>query len=291
MAETGSRKSVRLSEAPPPTGLRLDEHPGVFRVVAPNPGPMTYHGTNTWFIETNDPGGPLALLDPGPDDASHLDAILAAGAGRISHILVSHAHGDHIGLAPALSRALALPIHAHAAIARVGIHADTPIADGFALGRLRALHTPGHALDHLCFSYDGDSLFTADHVMGWSTSVVPPPPEGDSTDYFASLRRLLDRNDARYFSGHGPVIERPRAMVATMIAQRTRRENQVADLVRSGPTDMDALVARLYPSLKPGLDFAARANIAGHLARLEQEGVISPGLIAWRPDAPTPPAF
>ncbi len=279
-----------MTEPPPPIGLPLAEHPGVFRVVAANPGPMTYHGTNTWLVEYDEPGGPLALIDPGPRDKAHLDAILDAGDGRITHILVSHAHGDHIALARDLSRALDLSIHAHALIARVGIEADVPIGEGFALGRLRALFTPGHSCDHLCFAYD-DGLFTADHVMGWSTSVVPPPPEGSADHYIASLRRLLERDDRRYFSGHGPVIERPMPMVGHLIAQRLRRERQIADLVAAGACSVDALVARLYPTLKPGLDFAARANIAGHLARLENGAVIEPGSVVWRSDAPTPPAF
>jgi glyoxylase-like metal-dependent hydrolase (beta-lactamase superfamily II) len=283
-------RAVRLQEPPPPVGIPLHEHEGAFRVVAPNPGPMTYHGTNTWFIETEEPGGPLALLDPGPDDDAHLAAILQAGAGRITHLLVSHAHGDHIALAPRLAQALDLPIHAHPAIARVGIDPGIPIGEGSTIGRLTALHTPGHALDHLCFAY-GDSLFTADHVMGWSTSVVPPPPEGDAGDYLLSLRRLLERDDRRYLSGHGPVIENPRPMVTSLIAGRLRRGRQIAELVRSGVTDLETLTARLYPTLKQGLNTAARANLAGHIARLEHEGTIAPGLLAWRQTEPTPPAF
>ncbi len=263
----------------------------MFRVVAANPGPMTYHGTNTWFAEIAEPGGPLAVIDPGPDDDAHLAAIIAAGAGRITHLLVSHAHGDHIALAPRLSRALDLPIHAHPLVARVGIEADIPIDNGFTLGRLASLHTPGHATDHLCFAYDRNSLFTADHVMGWSTSVVPPPPEGSAGQYLSSLRLLLERDDRVYFSGHGPLIENPRKMVSNLITQRLRREREVAELVRAGSRTIDDLLARLYPALKPGLDFAARANIAGHLARLEEEAVIGPGEVVWRRDQPTPPSF
>ena len=290
MQAARSPRSVRLQEVPPPVGIPLQEHPGAFRVVAPNPGPMTYHGTNTWFIETAEPGGPLALLDPGPDDDRHLAAILQAAAGRITHILVSHAHADHIALAPKLSAALGLPIRAHPAIARAGVDADVPLGDGHTIGRLTALHTPGHALDHLCFSY-GDTLFTADHVMGWSTSVVPPPPEGDAGDYLLSLRRLLERGDRRYLSGHGPVIENPKPMVTSLIAQRLRRGRQIAELVHSGVTDFDTLTGRLYPALRPGLDGAARANLAGHIAHLEQAGTITPGQLVWRRTGPMPPAF
>ncbi len=289
MAEA-TQRSRRLEETAPPIGVAIAEHPGVFRVVAGNPGPMTYHGTNTWFVEADEPGGPLTLLDPGPDDDDHLAAIIDAGQGRIAHILVSHAHGDHIALAPKLARALDLPIHAHPLVARCGIEADVEIGEGFERGRLRAIHTPGHACDHLCFGF-GDALFTADHVMGWSTSVVPPPPEGSANAYIDSLRRLLERDDQRYFSGHGPVIEKPRAMVSRLIAQRLGRGRDVADAVLSGLTDMDALVARLYPSLRGGLDMAARANIAGHVARLEEDGTIAPGTVRWQWPGATNPAF
>ncbi len=290
MADVQARRSARLQEPKPPIGTPIPEHPGVFRVVAPNPGPMTYHGTNTWLIELADPGGPLAVLDPGPDDDDHLAAVLAAGNGRIATILVSHAHGDHIALAPKLARALDLPIHAHPAIARVGIMADVAIGEGAEFGRVRALHTPGHALDHLCFAYDG-SLFTADHVMGWSTSVVPPPPEGDAGHYIDSLTRLADRNDRRYFSGHGPVIDEPLSMVSTLIAQRQRREREILNLVRGGLTNADNLVGKLYPTLKPGLDGAARANMAGHLAYLGRQKLLEGIMLeAWQHD-PIPPAF
>ena len=290
MADPAPRRQARLVEPPPPIGTPIHEQPGVFRVVAPNPGPMTYHGTNSWFIEIAEPGGPLALLDPGPDDDAHLAALIEAAASRLTHILVSHAHGDHISLAPRLSRALDLPLHAHPAVARVGVDPDIPIGEGAEFGRLRTLHTPGHALDHLCFAHD-HGLFTADHVMGWSTSVVPPPPEGDAGDYIDNLRRLLDRRDQRYFSGHGPVIENPGAMVTTLIAQRLRRERQIADLVDAGARTLDALIATLYPTLKPGLDDAARANIAGHLARLERLGRVALGVIDYQRGGPTPPAF
>ena len=289
MAEPG-RRTVRLSEASPAIGIPIEERPGITRIVAPNPGPMTYHGTNTWLIDLAEPGGPVALLDPGPDDDAHLAALLDAGAGRITHILVSHGHGDHVALAPRLADALRLPIHAHAAIARTGLTPGAVVEDGHVIGPLTAIHTPGHATEHLCFAHP-DGLFTADHVMGWSTSVVPPPPTGDAADYLASLRLLLDRADPRFFSGHGPVIEHPGTMLTHMIANRLRRERQVLALIEAGVADLDTLTARLYPSLREGLLFAARANIAGHVAKLEADGAIAPGAVAWQRQVPIPATF
>ena len=290
MAEAASRRTVRLSEPPPPIGTPIRESPGIARIVAPNPGPMTYHGTNTWLIDLAEPRGPVALLDPGPDDDHHLQALITAGAGRITHILVSHGHGDHLALASRLAEALALPLHAHPALARTGITPGIAIENGFSLGPLTAIHTPGHAIEHLCFAHP-DGLFTADHVMGWSTSVVPPPPTGSASDYLASLRHLLARADPRFFSGHGPVIERPGTMLTHLIANRLRRERQVRDLIREGVTTLDELTARLYPTLKDGLSFAARANVAGHVAKLEEDGTIELGLVAWERPDPIPPAF
>ncbi len=273
--------SRRLLEPEPPRGVRLDAAPGIFRVVAGNPGPMTYHGTNTWFVEQ--PEGGLAVIDPGPDDPHHLDAILAAGEGRISHILLSHAHADHAGLAPRLADALSLPIQAHRLLACfAGFMPDVALSDGDQVAGLEVLHTPGHAQDHLCFARPDGVLFTADHVMGWSTSVVPPAPHGSAHDYVSSLKRVRDRGDQMLLSGHGPAIDQPRVLITKLLAQRRRREQQVIDLLASEARHIDAFVALLYPSLKPGLDRAARANIAGFLEALAADGLAAADGEIWR---------
>ena len=265
-----TERGGRALEAPPPTGVPLAATAGIFRVVAPNPGPMTYNGTNTWFVP--DGAGGFAVIDPGPDDASHLAATLRAGAGRISHVLASHWHGDHIGNAAALAEALHLPIHGHALLAGRVAAPLVLLADGDCIAGLTAVHTPGHANDHLCFARETDRiLFTADHVMGWSTSVVPPPPYGSARDYLGSLKRLLGRDDVLYLSGHGPPITAPHALVRTLLAQRLRRERELRTVLAAAPADVTALVRRIYPALKPGLDGAAHANIEGLLAKLAED--------------------
>lgn len=270
MAET-SRGGARSLEARPPYGVPIVAPDGIFRVVAPNPGPMTYHGTNTWFVP--DGAGGLAVIDPGPDDASHLEATLSAGAGRISHVFVSHWHKDHLGNADALARRLGLRLHGHPTLRDHLTMPVAPLADGDRVAGLTVVHTPGHAQDHLCFARDPERiLFTADHVMGWSTSVVPPPPEGDAHDYLASLRLLLARDDAVYLSGHGPPITQPAALVGTLLAQRQRRERDVRGMIAAEPMTRAALVRRIYPTLKPGLDMAATGNIGGLLAKLARDG-------------------
>ena len=271
MAEA-ARGGARSLEQPPPTGVPIAASHGIFRVVAPNPGPMTYHGTNTWFVP--DGGGGFVVIDPGPDDASHLDATLRAGDGRISHVLVSHRHRDHLGNAAALSERLGLPLHGHRLLRPFTASPFVTLAHGDPIAGLTAVHTPGHAQDHLCFAHAASKmLFTADHVMGWSTSVVPPPPEGDARDYLASLRLLLARDDSIYLSGHGPPILQPHALVNTLLAQRLRRERELRYLISSEPATRDGLVRAVYPSLKAGLNGAATANIAGLLAKLAEDGV------------------
>ena len=245
----------------------------MFRVVADNPGPITYWGTNTWFVEAASDGA-LAVIDPGPDDPAHLRAILAAGDHRIRHILVSHAHADHVALAPRLAEALGLPIGGHEALfAHAGLEPRLVLADGDRVAGLTVVHTPGHAAEHLCFARDDGLLFTADHIMGWSTSVVPPPPSGDATDYLGSLRLVLERDDRALLPAHGPIITEPARATRALLAQRFRRERQVITLLAATrPIDFDALLARVYPAIKPGLDGATRANLGGYLARLEATG-------------------
>ena len=205
-----------LTEPEPERGANLPVLPGISRIVANNPGPMTYFGTNTYLIDT--PDG-LVVLDPGPDGhPEHVEAILRHTGGQIAFILVSHTHHDHVGAVPALQAATGAPT--------VGFRdqrgsppsmrtSNWTMASSFA--GMIALHTPGHASDHLCFALpaaNGDKvLFSADHVMSWSTSIVSPPG-GDMRDYFASLKLLLDRDDDVYLPGHGPPLREPRTWCA-----------------------------------------------------------------------------
>ena len=253
-----------LTEPEPLRGVATEVGPGIRRIVAANPGPMTYHGTNTWLVE--EPDG-ITVIDPGPDDPAHLDAVVAAGGGRITRILLSHSHADHLGNLAALRRATGAPVWALAPEAAP----DVVPAEGDAIGGLTVLHTPGHALDHLCFGRDDGVLFTGDHVMGWSTSMVPPPPYGDMAAYLASLEGLLLRDDRRYLSGHGPAIETPHAYVAHLLARRLDRERAILSVLSRAPSASREIVGRLYATLPPGLRRAAELNVLAHLWKLAGE--------------------
>ncbi|MBX5453035.1 MAG: MBL fold metallo-hydrolase [Acidobacteriia bacterium] len=257
-----------LTEPEPARGRALDVLPAVRRIVAANPGPMTYYGTNTYLIETVEG---IVVLDPGPDDSDHVAAILSAAHGRISHILLSHTHPDHVGATAALRAATGAKVYAYRVSADPNFEPDVALEDGDSVAGLTALHTPGHASDHLCFAMPGGILFTADHVMAWSTSVVSPP-SGDMAAYFMSLRRLLAREDRIYLAGHGPPLEHPHAYVRELLAHRIMRENAIANALRDGPTDTHTLMDRLYSKLDPMLRRAAERNVLAHLLKLQAEG-------------------
>jgi glyoxylase-like metal-dependent hydrolase (beta-lactamase superfamily II) len=199
-----------LTEPEPTRSVVQQLLPGIGRIVAANPGPMTYHGTNTYLIDT--PDG-LALLDPGPDSEEHVQDILAAVGDRLKLILVSHTHHDHIGALPALQKATGAPTAGYKDSAEPGFTPDIKLEDRWVISGLTAIHTPGHAADHICLAMtaqDGTKvLFSADHVMSWSSSIVSPP-FGDMAKYFDSLKLLLDRDDEIFLPG----AARPRARPA-----------------------------------------------------------------------------
>jgi len=262
-----------LTEHEPTRGVAQDVMPGVRRVVAANPGPMTYHGTNTYLIDT--PDG-LAVLDPGPDRAEHVQAVLAAAGGeKIALILVSHTHHDHVGAVPALKAATGAPTVGFRTSAVDTFEADIKLGDGDPVAGMVALHTPGHCSDHLCFStrIDGtETLFSADHVMSWSSSIVSPP-DGDMAAYFASLNLLLDRKqDAVYLPGHGPPLPGPHKLVRALLAHRQMREAAIQAALRDGPADIVTLRERLYSQTDPRLRRAAERNVLAHLLKLQAEG-------------------
>lgn len=284
------------STAPRP-GQAEEVAPRVRRILAPNPSPMTLHGTNTYLVGTTD----LAVIDPGPDNSHHLEAILAAvGAGqRISHILVTHAHVDHSPLAARLSQATAAPVLAYgdaqagrSAVMQslaaqglagggegvdAGFRPDITLPDGGGVTgegwQITAIWTPGHFGNHLCFALD-DILFTGDLVMGWASSLVSPP-DGDLTDFMASCARLQERDDRIYLPGHGaPVIE-PAARVRRLIAHRTMREAAILDVLTHEPADAATLAARIYTDTPAALLPAAARNVFAHLVDLTQKKLIS----------------
>lgn len=256
-----------LTEPEPPRGVAFSVAPGIRRLVAGNAGPLTYHGTNTYLIEG---AAGTTVLDPGPDDPAHVAAILAE-AGKVARIFLTHAHPDHVGGLPALEAATGAPVFAQA----------RGVADGTAIGIWTALHTPGHAPDHLCFARADGVVLSGDHVMGFATSVVMPP-DGDMAAYMAGLRRLLAREDAVFLPGHGPPIESPRAYTSALLEHRLAREAGVLAALRERPHDPPALVARLYPGLDPRLHRAAAASVTAHLLKLRDEGVVEQTATAWR---------
>lgn len=243
---------------------------GVRRVVARNPSVMTYHGTNTYLIDG--PGGTL-VMDPGPDDAAHVDAIIAATDGAIDKIIVTHRHSDHVGATPALKAATRAPVFAFPASAYAGPFApDVELADGQILEGLRCIHTPGHAADHLCFARETDGvLFSGDHVMSWSSSIVSPPG-GDMADYFGSLRVLLERDDRLLLPGHGPALAEPRPFIMGLLDHRGAREESIWLALHSGPMSSANIVGRLYHKQHPRLRAAAERNVTAHLIKLQKEG-------------------
>ena len=267
-----------LTEPEPIRDTVLPVVPGISRIVAANPGPMTYHGTNTYLIEGTD--GTI-VLDPGPDDAAHVQAIMAGTGGRIAKILVSHTHRDHIGALPELRAASGAPTHAFHRSAEPSFTADAPLRDGDIVDGWTALHTPGHAADHLAFARADGVVFTGDHVMSWSTSVVSPP-QGDMSAYFASLRRLLAREDSLHLPGHGPPITETRRFVRALLDHRVMRENAVLGALRRAPADTGGLVLAIYTGIAPALRGAAERNVLAHLLKLETEGRAVREAEIWR---------
>ena len=253
-----------LSEAEPVRGIPQQVAPGIRRIVAPNPSPMTYWGTNTYLIDGTD--GPI-VLDPGPDDPAHIAAVLAAGP--VARILLSHTHHDHLGAVAALRERTGAPVHAwHTPSVPVGPF--EPLRDGDAVAGWTAVFTPGHAGDHVCFARDG-VVFSADHVMGWSSSVVSPP-DGDMAAYVQSLRRMLARPDHLYLPGHGPPVPQPAGLVRALLTHRMMREAAILAALGPAPVGSRALTKQLYSQVEPMLLRAAERNVLAHLQKLVAEG-------------------
>jgi len=272
-----------LTEPEPERGAVLPVLPGISRIVAANPGPMTYYGTNTYLIDT--PDG-IVVLDPGPEEhPEHVEAILRAVGPKIALILVSHTHHDHVGAVPALQAATGVPTVGFRNSGLESFSADIRLGDGDNIAGMQAIHTPGHASDHLCFALparDGTAvLFSADHVMSWSTSVVSPPG-GNMADYFASLRMLLERTDDVFLPGHGPTLPEPRKLVREMLVHRTMREQAIERALAKGAAGTYTLMDTLYSQVNPRLRRAAERNVLAHLLKLEVEGKVQRDGELWR---------
>ena len=269
------------------TGTAQSLEPLVARVLAPNPSPFTYTGTQTHLVGTTD----LAVIDPGPDVPEHIDAIVTAVAGRpVTAIVITHTHRDHSPASRPLAALTGAPIVGCAPLVlpdtgprlEAGFDPDYApdriLADGEAVTgqgwTLRAVHTPGHTSNHLCFALEETgALFTGDHVMGWSTSVVAPP-DGDMAAYMASLEKLMHRDDRIYYPAHGDPVENPRRLVRGMIGHRKQREGQILRLLRERARPIPALVELMYVGLDPRLFPAAERSVLAHLIDLRDRSVV-----------------
>ncbi len=272
--------------------------PGVRLVRANNPSPMTYTGTNTYLLGTRH----IAVIDPGPDDPAHLEAILSAvpRGARISHILVTHSHLDHSPLARPLSDRTGAPVYAMGdsrtgrspimeELAARGLmrggegvdpdfRPDEVLRDGMVLDspdwQIEAIHTPGHFGNHMSFATQ-DIVFTGDHVMGWASSLVSPP-DGDLTQFMASCATLKERPARIFYAGHGEPITDPNARLDWLIAHRRSREAQIVGALRDGPATAAQLTKAIYTEVDPRLLPAAERNVLAHLIDLTQRGRAAP---------------
>lgn len=276
----------------PEYGRAVEVAPGVLRLTANNPSPFTFHGTNTYLVGTET----LAVIDPGPDDDAHLAAILAAAGRRpISHILVSHTHRDHSPLAARLkartgavtaaegphrpARPLKLgEVNALDASADMAFTPDLVLADGERIAgdgwTIETVLTPGHAANHAAFALAGTGiLFSADHVMAWSTTIVAPP-DGAMADYMASLDRLLARDDRIYLPGHGGPLSDPPPFLRGLKAHRKMRERAILERIQGGDRTIGEIVKAIYRDTDPRLHGAAALSVLAHLEDLAGRGAI-----------------
>ena len=274
------------------TDIAQSLSPLVRRVLAPNPSPFTFTGTQTYLVGQSD----IAVIDPGPDDPAHIAGIVAAANGaRISAIVCTHTHRDHSPAAPLLKHATGAAIIGCAPLVLedAGPRADAAFDPTYAPDRvlkegetldgdgwtLQAVATPGHTSNHLCFALlQEKALFTGDHVMGWSTTVVSPP-DGDMAAYMASLDKLLTRDDAVYYPAHGEPVTRPQRFVRSLMGHRKQREGQILRLLGEGVGAVSEMVPRMYAGIDTRLYGAAGRSVLAHLIDLRDRGRVVEGEI------------
>jgi len=277
------------------TGIAQMQNPLVRRVLAANAGPFTYTGTQTYIVGKRD----VAVIDPGPDLPEHVDAVIAAiGDAPLRAIVCTHTHRDHSPAAAMLQARTGAPIigcaplvlddsgpRADAAFDR-SYMPDEAMRDGAKIKgdgwTLEALHTPGHTSNHVCYALpEAGVLFSGDHVMGWSTTVVSPP-DGDMSDYMDSLERLMRREqDQIYYAAHGDPIERPQRFVRGLIGHRKQREGQILRLLEQQVGTVPDMVAKMYVGVDPRLHGAAGLSVLAHLIDLKARGLVRDTETQW----------
>ena len=283
-----SAPAAAAAREEPPSGVCAAVSAGIRRLVAPNPSAFTFTGTCSYIVGHGD----VTIVDPGPDDDAHLAALLAAVSGeRVSHILVTHTHRDHSALARRLvaatgARLVGARPHTPRPGGPQGLDAahdltyapDATLADGERLElpgvTFEVISTPGHAANHLCFALkEENALFSGDHVMAWSTSVVAPP-DGSMSDYMASLEKLRSRPEAVYWPGHGGPVRDPARYVRGLATHRRQRETAILARLDAGPATAATIVEKVYAGLDPRLVGAAKLSTLAHLADLELRGLV-----------------
>lgn len=279
---------IREFDARYETEVRVS--PLISRIVADNPGPFTFKGTGVYIVG----GADVAVIDPGPDDRSHVDALKRALAGRrVTHILVTHTHADHSPAARPLKEWCGAKTYAF------GPHGsgrpddgvrmeeggdtqfvpDVRVKDGEIIRgsgfTFECVFTPGHTSNHMCYALKEEhALFTGDHIMGWSTTVVTPP-DGDMAQYMASVKKLMARDDATLYPTHGAPVTDPKPFLAAYLAHRLDREKQILACIRDGVATIPQMVARMYADVDKRLHPAASRSVLAHLIQLEGEGRVA----------------
>ncbi|MXW61223.1 MAG: MBL fold metallo-hydrolase [Acidimicrobiaceae bacterium] len=289
----------------PRHGEMVDVSPLLRRIVCNNPSKYTFHGTGTYVIGHGD----VAVVDPGPRDPAHVEALLRAlGEETVRAILITHTHGDHSPAAAALHDATGAPVlgfgpHPEDAISEeadadgenpaaandahrpdIDFDPETRLAHGDTVDgpgwTVKALHTPGHISNHLCFALvEENAVLTGDHVMGWSTTIIPPP-DGDVSDYLRSLQLLLDRSDEVLYPTHGGPVDDPQRYVSALLNHRLRREAQILNQLAEGPASAKQMVAVLYADVRKELHRPAARSVVAHLTKLHNEGRAAPTIAA-----------
>jgi glyoxylase-like metal-dependent hydrolase (beta-lactamase superfamily II) len=276
---------IRSFESPYESDVAVT--PLIHRLLANNPGPFTFKGTGVYIVGGKD----VAVIDPGPDDPAHVEALKRALEGRnVTHILVTHTHNDHSPAARALKEWSGAKTYAYgphgSGKAEEGVTVeeggdrdfmpDVRVKDGDVIAgngfTFECVYTPGHTSNHMCFALkEEEALFTGDHVMGWSTTVVTPP-DGDMAQYMASVRKLIARDDRILYPTHGAPIADPKPFLRAYLEHRLDREAQILACIRDGLATIPDMVARMYVDVDKRLHPAASRSVLAHLIQLEQEG-------------------